>query len=402
MASYKFEVIQPDGKTRKGTIEASSKDAAMTELRAGGDFVVSIDNATALSKDLDIHIGAVVKPRELGVFCRQFQRILTAGVSALSALEMLAEQTENKSFRTAIEDVRDTVQKGETLAGAMEMHPKIFPEMMIHMIAAGEASGSLEVAFERLATHFEKDAHLKALIAKAMVYPIILIIVVIGVVAIMMIKIVPTFTSTFDELGVTLPGITLAVMAVSDFMVNTWYYIAIGAAVLAFVLREFKKTERGALLFGRIGLKMPLFGNLTVKSASARLTRTLSTLVASGITLVDAIHIVGKIMTNQVVKKTMEMAEKDVKQGIALSVPIRDSGVFPPMVHHMIKIGEETGNMEEMLDKIADYFDEEVEMATQSLVAAMEPLIIVVMAAIVVPIILAIMMPMFTLQQGIG
>lgn len=400
--TFKYEVMGADGKRRKGSIEAASQEAAMNELRAGGDLILSLGAASILEKDIEIHIGAAVKPRELSIFCRQFQSVLAAGVTVIESLSMLGEQTENKTFQKAILEVRDAVQKGETLSNAMAEHPKIFPNLMIQMVTAGEASGSLEVAFDRLGKQFEKDAHLKSLIGKSMIYPIILILVIIGVVAVMMIKIVPTFTESFDQLDAELPGITLAVMAISDFMVHNWYYMVGGIVVFVFVIRAFKKTETGAMLFGRLSLKLPLFGPLTIKSSSASLTRTLSTLMAAGITLVEAVRIVQKIVKNAVVQKALEKAERDVTEGRPLSVSIEESGVFPPMVYHMIRIGEETGNMETMLDKISDYYDEEVEMATQSLLAAMEPMIIIAMAGVVVPIILAVMMPMLSIQDAIG
>ena len=402
MATFNYEVRMPDGKTRKGSVEAASIEAAQVDLRALGGMIISLKEASALTKEIDISFGAKVKPRELSIFCRQFESILNAGVTAIEALNMLGEQTENKAFKKTIREVHDSVQKGETLADAMAMHPKIFPEIMIHMIAAGEASGSLDISFNRLAVHFEKDAHLKALIGKSMVYPAVLIVVIIAVVILMMVKIVPSFTSTFDQIDAELPAITLAVMAVSDFFVNSWYWMIIIIVGIVFFVKEFNKTERGALLFGKLMLKLPLFGTLTIKSAAARLTRTLSTLLASGVSLVDSIGIVEKIMSNAIVKAAMKKAGQDVMLGIPLSNPIEDSGVFPPMVYHMIRIGEETGNMEGMMEKVADYYDEEVEMATQSLVAALEPLIIIVMALIVVPIILAVLMPMFSLYSAIG
>lgn len=401
MPSYVYEVIRQDGKAKKGTIEAASEEAAAAELKATGNVIVSISMANALNKDLEINIGKIVKPRELSVFCRQFQSILNAGVTVIDALGMLGEQTENKRFAKAILETKDSVQKGETLADAMAMHPKIFPEIMIHMIEAGEASGSLETAFDRMGSHFEKDAHLKGLIVRSMIYPIILLVVVIGVVAIMMLKIVPTFTETFADLDAELPAITLAVMGISDFLVNTWYIIVLVVAIAWFLIYEFKKTETGAMFFGKLSLKIPLFGNLTVKSAAARLTRTLSTLLASGISLVDAVEVVSKLMTNAIVKRALEKAKADVMHGIPLSQPLSEAGVFPPMVYQMTKIGEETGNMEDMLDKIAEYYEEEVENATQSLVAAMEPLIIVVMAGLVVLIIFAILSPMLSIYNSV-
>lgn len=402
MASYKYEVIEPDGAAKKGTLESSSMEAALAELKAGGSVVVSIARATALNKDMDIKIGKAVSVRELSVFCRQFESVLNSGVTVIDALNMLAEQTENKRFRGALEDVRDSVQKGETLKKAMGQHPEIFPNLLIQMIDAGETSGGLDKAFNRMGAQFEKDAHLKGLIVKSMIYPIILIVVIIVIVAIMMLKIVPTFTASFDQVGGSLPGITVFVMGVSDFFVHSWYIMLAVIAGIVIFLNALKHTETGAMFIGRVALKLPLIGKLKIKMASAQMTRTLATLMGSGIQLVDAIHLVTDMMSNAIVKQSLKKAEEEVVRGIPLSKPLADSEVFPPMVYHMIEIGEETGNMEEMLNKIAEYYDEEVEMATQSLLAAMEPLIIIVMAVIVVPIVLAIMMPMYSLYDNIG
>lgn len=402
MASYKYEIIGPDGKAKSGTIEAASMEVATAELKAGGGVVVSITRANAFNKDLEIHIGKAVSVRELSVFCRQFESVLNAGVTVIEALNMLAEQTENKQFRAALEVVRDSVQKGETLSHAMGQHPKIFPDLMVRMIEAGETSGGLDKAFNRVGSQFEKEAHLKGLIIKSAIYPIILVIVIIVIVAIMMIKIVPTFTESFDEVGGQLPGITRAVMGVSDFFVHSWYFMVLGVAAFVVFIKALQKTENGALFLGRLGLHLPLVGQLNIKTASARMTRTLSTLMGSGIQLVDALHLVTDMMSNEIVKRVLRKAEEEVTHGIPLSKPLADSEVFPPMVYHMIEIGEETGNMEDMLDKIAEYYDEEVEMATQTLLAAMEPMIIIIMALVVVPIVLAIMMPMYSLYDSIG
>lgn len=402
MPSYKYEVIGPDGKPQTGTIDASNLEVATAELKSGGNTIVSLSKANALNKDLDIHIGKAVSVRELSVFCRQFESVLNAGVTVIEALNMLAEQTENKTFKSALEDIRDAVQKGDTLSAAMAEFPKIFPPLMIQMVAAGEATGGIDKAFSRMGGQFEKEAHLKGLIVKSMIYPIILILVIIVVVAIMMIKIVPTFTEQFDEVGGQLPGITLAVMAVSDFFVNSWYFMVAIIVGLVILFKEFKKTENGAIIMGRLALKFPMVGKLNIKSASASMTRTLATLMGSGIQLVDALNLVMEMMKNQIVKNALKKAQEEVSRGIPLSTPLQETGVFPPMVYHMIEIGEETGNMEDMLDKIAEYYDEEVEMATQSLLAVMEPMIIIIMALVVVPIVLAIMMPMYSLYDSIG
>lgn len=402
MPSYKYEVIGPDGKPQTGTIDASNLEVATAELKSGGNTIVSLSKANAFNKDLDIHIGKAVSVRELSVFCRQFESVLNAGVTVIEALNMLAEQTENKTFKSALEDIRDAVQKGDTLSAAMAEFPKIFPPLMVQMVAAGEATGGIDKAFSRMGGQFEKEAHLKGLIVKSAIYPIILILVIIVVVAIMMIKIVPTFTAQFDEVGGTLPAITRAVMAVSDFFVNSWYYMLAIIVGLIIFFKEFKKTENGAIIMGRLALKFPMVGKLNIKTASASMTRTLATLMGSGIQLVDALGLVTDMMKNQIVKNALKKAQEEVSRGIPLSTPLQETGVFPPMVYHMIEIGEETGNMEDMLDKIAEYYDEEVEMATQSLLAVMEPMIIIVMAVIVVPIVLAIMMPMYSLYDSIG
>lgn len=402
MPSYKYEVIGPDGKPQTGTIDASNLEVATAELKSGGNTIVSLSKANAFNKDLDIHIGKAVSVRELSVFCRQFESVLNAGVTVIEALNMLAEQTENKTFKSALEDIRDAVQKGDTLSAAMAEFPKIFPPLMVQMVAAGEATGGIDKAFSRMGGQFEKEAHLKGLIVKSAIYPIILILVIIVVVAIMMIKIVPTFTAQFDEVGGTLPAITRAVMAISDFFVNSWYYMLAIIVGLVIFFKEFKKTENGAIIMGRLALKFPMVGKLNIKTASASMTRTLATLMGSGIQLVDALGLVTDMMKNQIVKNALKKAQEEVSRGIPLSTPLQETGVFPPMVYHMIEIGEETGNMEDMLDKIAEYYDEEVEMATQSLLAVMEPMIIIVMAVIVVPIVLAIMMPMYSLYDSIG
>ena len=402
MASYKYEVVGADGKPKTGTIEAMNMEVASAELKSGGNTIVSIARANPFNKDLEIHIGKAVSVREMSVFCRQFESVLNAGVTVVEALDMLSEQTENKPFANAIAEVRDSVQRGETLAVAMAEHPKIFPNLMVQMVAAGESSGGLDKAFSRVGSQFEKEAHLKGLIIKSAIYPVILILVIIVVVAIMMIKIVPTFTSQFDEVGGKLPGITLAVMAVSDFFVHSWYFIVAIIAGIAIFIHAWKKTEGGAHILGKFILKVPLVGPLSIKTASSRMTRTLSTLMGSGVQLVDALGLVTEMMGNAVVKQALKDATEEVSRGIPLSKPLADSGVFPPMVYHMIEIGEETGNMEDMLDKVAAYYDEEVESATEALLAAMEPLIIIVMAVIVVPIVLAIMMPMYSLYDSIG
>ena len=392
--AFNYTAIDASGKQKKGTIEAASLDAARTNLKNQGLTPITVEKPNALNKELNINIGGKVKAKDLAVFCKQFQSILHAGVTVIQALGMLGEQCENKKLQNAVQEVKVLVEKG-----AMSTMPDVFPSILVNMVEAGEASGSLETTFERMSVSFDKDAKIKGMVMQAMIYPCVLLLVIIGVVVIMLVKVVPSFQETFDQAGGSLPGITLAVVAISNFLIAKWPFFIGGVIALVVAIRMFMKTDQGAVFFGTIAMKAPIFGNLTIKSASARLTRTLSTLMASGIPMVAAIEIVAKLMSNRLVQVAVEDAKNEVERGVALSQPLEDSGVFPPLLCHMTRIGEETGNMEEMLEKVADYYDEEVEAATQAVTAIMEPLIIILMAAIVVPIMLAIMAPMMSIYS---
>ncbi|MDF2588246.1 MAG: type secretion system family protein [Anaerocolumna sp.] len=400
MPNFTYVVIDNKGKEKKGTIEAVNEDKARANLKANGNFLISIAPQNALNKDINISFGNPIKSRDLSLFCRQFVSILSAGVPIVNALEMLMEQTENKVMSQGIKDVMASVEKGETLATAMRARGKIFPSILINMVEAGETSGNLETAFGRMAIHFEKETKLKAQVKKAMLYPAVVGSVAVGVIFIMMIFVIPNFMGMFADMDLEMPAMTQFVIDMSDFFKKYWY-VLIGIIVLAvFGIKTYKKSPSGKVIFGRLGLSMPLFGALTRKSSSARFARTLSTLLASGVSMIDALEITSRTMDNEIVRDTLASAKEDVARGIPLSEPIKKSGVFPPMVCHMTKIGEETGNMESMLDKLADYYDEEVELTTQSLTAVMEPMIIIILALVVGVLIMAIMQPMLSMYNG--
>ena len=318
------------------------------------------------------------------------------------ALQMMAEQTENKWLKKATADVLLNVEKGNTLADSMAAIPDVFPPMLVNMVAAGESSGSLDMSFERMATHFEKEAKLKATIRKATIYPIILIFAVIGVVAVMLLYVIPIFIDMFADLDIEMPALTMGVMNLSKWTASHWYVIlAVVAAVVA-AYRLIYNTDQGRLKIDYIKMKIPLFGKLTVKTACAQFARTMSTLMGAGISTTECLDTCTKIINNIHYKNALQKAKEEVMKGIPLSEPLAASEVFPPMVCHMTGIGEETGNMEEMLSKLADYYDEEVEITTQSVLAAMEPLIIVFMALIVGTLVIAVIMPIRTMYEGLG
>jgi len=397
---YIYTAVDKDGKKVKGTISATNESRARILLKEQGIVPTKIEKQTLLNKDINISFGNPVEIRDLSVFCRQFQSILKAGVTIVEALEMLADQTENKVFAKAIRETKTAVQKGGTLAGAMKEHPKIFPSMLVNMIEAGEVSGSLEVALDRMGTQFEKSAKLKGLVKKAMIYPIMILVVAFAVVIAMSILVVPQFAEMFESMGTEMPAITQAIMVFSDFILTKWYIAILVIAVLVFAISAFAKSENGKEFFGRISIRLPIFGKLIVKSTSASFARTISTLVSAGVPLSDALEITARSMNNVLFKRALRDARQKVEQGSNLSGPLAACGLFPPMIPQMIRIGEETGNVDGMLVKAADYYEEEVEIATGSLTAMIEPLIIVVLGAIVAFLVLALYMPMMSMYSG--
>ncbi len=403
MAQFSYEAVGLDGKTKKGNIEADSLEKARSLLRNDGLTVVKIGEASVLNRDININIGTKkLKPRDLSVFCRQFLSILKAGVSMISALEMLTDQTENKTLKEALKSVKDNVEKGDTLSVAMKKQDGLFPPILLNMIAAGESSGSLEVSLERMSVHFEKDARIKGMVKKAFMYPIVLIFVMIAVVVVMLTFVIPQFKSMFDDLGSDLPAFTKAALALSDSLQNTWYIWLIGIAVLILAYKLYVRTPNGSRVVAALKLKIPVFGSLSVKTACARFARTLSTLMASGMPLIDSINICAKVLDNVLYKDALVETSRQVERGVSLTTPLEKSGLFPSMVIHMISIGEETGSMEEMLTNVADYYDEEVEMTTQQATALMEPIIIIIMALVVCALIAVIYGPMVQLYSDLG
>ena len=405
MPSFKYTAYGKDGKEIKGSIEAEDKASATAQIKAEGIIPLSIQEESFLDKDLNFNIGGSggkVTPRDLSVFCRQFVSITTAGVAIVDALEMLADQTENKTLKGAIIDTKVSVQKGETLANSMARQGKVFPDVMINMVAAGEASGNLETAFDRVGVQFEKQTRLNSLVKKSMIYPIALMVVIVIVVIAMMILVIPTFSDMYKDMGQDLPWITQMLVDCSDFVVQKWYILIIAIALIVVAFNVFASTKKGKYILATISIKAPVFGTLTIKSASANFARTLSTLTASGISMIEALEIAGKTMKNVIFRDAVLEAKDKVAQGRPLSEPLKVGKVFPNMIVHMIGIGEETGNMEEMLVTAATYYEEEVEVTTQSVTALIEPLIIVVMAAIVGVIIMAILIPMFGMYDIAG
>ena len=403
MESFSYKAVSAAGKDVKGSVEAESREEAARKIKEQGLIPVSIGKQGALDKDVNIPIfkGKKIPARDMSVFCRQFASILKAGVSVINALEMLAEQTENKKLKEAIVNTQSSVEKGENLSDSMRQND-VFPSILIDMVRAGEASGSLENSLTRMAIQFEKDAKMNGIVKKAMMYPIVLICVMIGVIIVMLTFVIPSFMTMFEDLDSELPVTTKAILAMSNSLKNYWYIYLIVVVGVVVGIQMYKRTDNGRHNLDKLKLKIPVFGLLQTKSACASFARTMSTLLQAGMPMIDALEISASTMKNVLFYDGLEKVKNGVSLGLPLSNQLKATGLFPAMVVHMVSIGEETGNVEEMLTNSAVYYEEEVEIQTQTLTSLMEPIIIVMMAFVVVLLIMAIYQPMIQLYNTLG
>lgn len=400
MPVYGYQAIQKNGRKTKGSINAANIQEARKQIMSEGLTPIEVKEQNLLTRDIDIKLFDGVKKRDMSVFCHQFVSVIDAGVPVSEALFLLGQQTENKTLRKAIFQTQKEIQQGETLAGAMRKQDKrVFSPMFINMVEAGEASGNLSVAFTRMADYYENADKTRAAVQKAMIYPIIVLLVVVVVMFIMMIFVLPTFKDIFQDMGAELPWITQVIMGMSDFFVAYWWAILIGGGLLALAIWGFSRSKKGKYVFAWLARKLPLIGSLTVKSASSQFARTFATLTASGIPIIEALEIVSRSMTNVYFKDALLRAREQVAVGTTLASSLQQTGMFPHMVVHMVKIGEESGDLEKMLDKLAAYYDEEVDNATKSLMAMMEPMIILVLCGVVGTIAIGVLLPMFEMYN---
>lgn len=403
MATFKYRITDRYGKDKRGTVEANSEEAATAKLKGEGAIVHFIKETTSVDDAAwNISIGNPVKLKDITLFCRQFYSILNAGVTVVDGLKMLEDSTENKILRKSIYNVQVNVEKGETLANAMALEGKVFPDLLINMVAAGEATGNLSIAFERICTQFEKDQKLRSMLIGAMIYPVVVLVVAVIVVIVLMVVVIPQFQEVFSMMGEQLPLPTRIVIAVSEFMQANLIWVIGGIIALIGVIIYAKNTETGKQITSRMCLKIPIVKDFSIKNASAKFSMTMSTLVMSGVPLVEALGIVANVVENRVVRKVLNESREEVMQGVPMSEPIEASEVFPQMVYHMLRIGEETGNTEAMLDKVAEYYEQEVEAATKNLTTAMEPAVIILLAVVVGGVVGAIVMPMMQIYSMAG
>ena len=406
MASYAYTVRDASGTLRNGTSEAENPEVLARRLREQGFTINEIKQSKAKK---NVNAGSFldnlqkVKLTELSIFCRQFSTMIDAGVSLVRCLTVLAEQTVNKRFQRILADILREVEAGNTLSKAMAKYPTVFNNLFIGLIRAGEVGGVLEETLQRLSMFLEKDVELKRKVKSAMTYPTIVSVAALGIVIGLCTLVVPKFLQLFKDMGVKdFPALTLGLMAFSDFLVKkTWLVVLIFLAI-RFALRAFRKTNFGEHVLDKIALKVPVFGKLTHKVALARFSRTLGTLLVSGVPILQALETVAGTVSNVIMSDAIMEARAKIREGERIGEPLVKSGLFPPMVVQMIAIGEESGALDTMLGKIADFYEDEVDAAVEALAVAIEPVLIIFLGVAVLLIILGMFMPMVSLIQSLS
>lgn len=399
MTVFKYSGRSKTGALKKGTIQAMNKNAAILKLREEGINPREVEESNSiLHKDLTI--GGGIKNQDFVIYCRQFATLIRAGISIIEATNILARQSTSKPLKKALEEVEEDVRAGTAFSQAIAKHPKVFPDLFINMMRSGEATGNIDETLERLANTFEKQFRIKKKVQSTLTYPAILLLITIGVVFFLLIYIVPTFVQTFEEMGAELPLITVITVKISEWLVSFWWLILVvilGAAIGFNSL--YKKNKRFHYMVHYSMLRLPVFGPLLQKTAISRLTRTLSSLFSSAVPILHAITISERVSGNPVISEVMIKARESLEKGSTLTEPLQKSWLFPPLVTSMTQIGESTGSLDYMLEKIADFYEEEVDRAVDTLKSLIEPMMILLLAIVVGTIVAAIMLPMFSLYE---
>jgi type IV pilus assembly protein PilC len=402
LSKFDYQVRDKSGKMVTGQLEADSQAAVASKLKSMGYSPVSIDEVKENGLSMEIKIPGFsdrVGLKDLAIFSRQFATMIGSGLSLIRAMTILQEQTENSKLAEVIDEVRSSVESGESLSSSMAVHDKVFPKLFIAMVRAGEAAGMLDQVLLRVAAMFEADVKLRAKIKSAMTYPVIVFVMAIGLSTVMLVFIVPVFEGMFADLGGELPWLTRILVRASDFVtsiVGIITYIVVPTA-LWFTYKRIRSTEKGRFGLDVLKLRLPVFGPLFHKIALTRMARNLSTLLAAGVPILQALEITGETVNNGPVAMALKDVQESVRQGESIAGPLSSHEVFPPMVVQMIAVGEETGNIDGMLGKVADFYDTEIESTAESLTALMEPLMIGVIGAIVGGMVIALYMPMFAI-----
>ena len=400
MPNYVWKGRNRTGLVQEGVLAAESKDAALANLRRQDIVVTGIRER---GKEVSLtKIARRVPPKTLAVFTRQFSVMIDAGLPLVQCLEILANQQEHKNFQRILLQVRQDVEAGSTLADAMRRHPKAFNNLYVNMVAAGEAGGILDTILQRLSVYIEKAVKLASQVRSALIYPIAVIVIACIVVAVILLKVIPTFAALFTSLGAELPMPTRVVITASHFLARYFILILIAIGALAVLFQRYYATHQGRRVIDGLVLKLPILGMIMKKIAVARFCRTLATLTSSGVPILEALDITARTAGNAIVEDAIMETKKSVEGGKTIVEPLRETGIFPNMVVQMIGVGEQTGALDAMLNKIGDFYEDEVDTAVAGLVKLLEPVMIFILGVIIGGIVIAMYLPMFTLINKIG
>jgi type IV pilus assembly protein PilC len=402
MAIYIWEAETRTGEVRKGEIEALNESAVRGQLRRQGLKPVRVK---AKPKDILESIPffqGKVKEKSVVIFARQFSTMISAGLPLIQCLEILATQEANKAFKKVIKSIKDDIEGGATLTDALKKHPKVFDDLFINMVAAGEAGGILDTILNRLAAYMEKMMKLKSKVKGAMVYPAAVLLISFGVITMLLIKVVPVFQKLFSGMGQDLPVATQLLIDLSTLVSNSLIYIIASIVIGVVVFIRYYRTEIGRMTIDRIILRAPIFGPLMRKVAISKFTRTLSTMMNSGVPILDGLEIVSKTAGNKVVEKALMETRKNIREGKTIAEPLQETKVFPPMVVQMIAVGEATGALDSMLSKIADFYEDEVDTAVSAMTSLLEPIMMIFLGGVVGGMIVAMYLPIFQIGSLVG
>jgi type IV pilus assembly protein PilC len=392
MPVFTYSARTVSGELQRDVIDVPTQADVVAYLRSQKLIPVSVREKP---KSVTLSFGNRVKTRDIVIMTRQFATMINAGLPLVQALDILTKQADNKVLKAAIQDVLSDVESGNTLADALREHPKVFTPLYVNMVAAGETGGILDTILLRLATFLEKNEALARKVKGAMIYPAVISVVAAIAIVVLLLFVIPTFESMFASFNQTLPLPTRIVIGMSAFLQGYWWALLAGSFFAVFGFRRWTATPKGRLAFDRFLLRLPILGNLARKSAVARFTRTLGTLLSSGVTILDGLEITARTSGNRVIHDAVMASRHSIAGGESIAEPLRKSGVFPPMVTQMINVGEETGDLDGMLSKVADFYDDEVDVAVEALLKAMEPAMIVVLGTVVGGMIVAMYLPIF-------
>ena len=402
MPIFIWEGTTKKNEVKKGEIEATDENAVRGLLRRQGFKSIEVRKKPKDLLEYLPFLKGKIKQKNVVVFCRIFSTMINAGLPLIQCLDLLAQQEQNKAFSTIIRSIKEDIEGGTSLTNALKKYPKIFDDLFVNLIAAGEAGGILDVILERLSSYMEKAMKLKSRVKGAMTYPVAVLVISMAVVALLLLKVIPVFQKMFEGMGGKLPGLTQALITASEFTQKYFLFIVVILVIIYIAFTRFYKTEKGRWIVDSLVLKAPIFGDLMKKVAVAKFSRTLSTMMSSGVPILEGLAIVSKTSCNVVVENALLKTRQSISEGRSIAEPLAETGIFPPMVVQMISVGEATGALDSMLSKIAAFYDDEIDVAVDSMTALLEPVMMVFLGGIVGGMIIAMYLPIFKLASVIG